>query len=154
MFNLFNLLYITPFYFPNGKSSPKNKYYIPIYIEDDEIVFAFLPTRNIRIEESSINHGCTNVSDKQYSCYIFKENTPITNCGFSFEFNTCVYSFQLNEFSKKLMSEIYKIEDVEFEIIGELTLDEKTELLKCFIQSKYIKRKVKRALQVYLTNIT
>ncbi|GAA3522757.1 hypothetical protein GCM10022393_41740 [Aquimarina addita] len=154
MFDLFKILYITPFYFPNGQSSPKNKYYIPIYIDKDEIVFAFLPTRTIKVPKEKATHGCLNISNQNYSCYIFKKDIEVTDCGFYFDFDTCVYSYQLNEFSKQMLSEIYKVEDVDFEVIGELKKSEKIELLNCFINSRYIKRKIKKALILELANFS
>lgn len=47
MFDLFQLLYFTPFYFPNGKSAARNKYYIPICDFNGELIYAYLPTSKI-----------------------------------------------------------------------------------------------------------
>jgi hypothetical protein len=153
MFDLFKILYITPFYFPNGQSNPKNKYYIPIYVDNDEVVFAFLPTRKIKISEDMVAHGCMDVSNQNYSCYIFRKDIEVTACGFYFDFDTCVYSYQLNEFSKQMLSEIYKVEDVDFEVVGDLKKSEKINILKCFINSRYIKRKIKKALTIELNKL-
>ncbi|SHK72416.1 hypothetical protein SAMN04488007_3674 [Maribacter aquivivus] len=154
MFDLFHILYITPFYFPNGQSAPKNKYYIPIFLEGDEIIFVFLPTSKIKIEPSKIKHGCHDVSKGSYTCYIFQEKVEITDCGFYFDFDTCVYSYQINAFSKPMIEDVYKVEDVDFEIIGELKKTEKIALIQCLLNSKFIKLKVKRALSKYLTDIS
>jgi hypothetical protein len=152
MLNLFNIIYFTPFFFPNGEAA-KPKYFIPVYEENNSIVFAYLPTRTLRFDKNNIQHGCLEFQKGNFHCYIFEKDVEITKCDFSFEFDTYLYDFHLNEFNKDILTDIYKVEDIDYEIIGELTKQEKINIINCFLKSKNIKLKVKRGLTQYLNQI-
>ncbi len=147
MFDLFSIIYFTPFYFPNGKSSPKNKYFIPIHEDKNgSVIFAYLPTSQDFVPEKYLKHGCIEVVESNISCYLFLKNTIITDCGFFFPFNTFVYAYQMNEFSKEIMMEVYKNENVDFKVVGKLSNKERYNLIECLIQSPFVKRKIKKFL--------
>ena len=148
MFDLFSIVYFTPFYFPNGKSSPKNKYFIPIHKDDNgNIIFAYLPTSQDYVPEEYLNHGCIEVPSANISCYLFSKNRVVTDTGFSFPFNTFVYAYQMNEFSKKIMESVYKNENVDYEVIGKLTDSERKGFVNCLVHSSFVKKKIQKALR-------
>ncbi|MFS4454475.1 hypothetical protein [Maribacter sp. 2304DJ31-5] len=147
MFDLFSIIYFTPFYFPNGKSSPKNKYFIPIHEDSNgKIIFAYLPTSQDYVPDKYLNHGCIEVKTENISCYLFAKDRIITDRGFSFPFNTFVYAYQMNEFSKEIMESVYENENVDYEVIGRLTKKERDSFIKCLINSPSVKRKIKKIL--------
>ena len=147
MFEPFNIVYFTPFYFPNGKSAPKNKYYIPILSHGSNAVYAYLPTSKDSIPDQYFKHGCINIHDKNISCYLFGKDKVITTNNFSFPLNTFVYLYQMNTFDKSVMSNIYTKENVDYEIIGKLRQQEIDNIVSCIVSSKFVSRKVKRLLQ-------
>lgn len=149
MFDLFHIIYFTPFYFPDGTSA-KPKYFIPIHQDGENLIFAYLPTSQDYIPDSLLNHGCINIPAKQISCYCFKKDRPVTNCEFSFEKNTFIYAYQMGEFNQKLMNEIYSKKDVDYTVIGELCQNEKKAFIKCLLESSFVKRKIKRILSTHM----
>ena len=52
-----------------------------------------------------------------------------------------------------MLLDVYPKVDEDYEIIGELNLKEKKALLNCFINSRFIKRKVKKALTLELKKL-
>lgn len=146
--NPFDIIYITPFYFPNGSS--KNKYFIPITKYKDNYILATLPTSVDFIPESLPNeHGCINCNITQISAYIFKKDIDITDCCFSFPKNTFInyrrpIRPKINEFTS-----MYSIEGKDYEIIGKLKESEKKSFIKCLLESKAISRGVRKALEKY-----
>lgn len=152
MFDLFTIIYFTPFYFPNGKSSPKNKYFIPIHDDKNgSVIFAYLPTSKDFVPDKHLKHGCIEVVKSNISCYLFEKNKIITDNGFSFPLNTFIYSYQLNELSKEKMMDVYKNENVDYEVIGKLSENERKDLVKCLFNSPFVKRKIKKFLGQMMT---
>ena len=143
MFELFNIVYVTPFYFPNGNPA-KNKYFIPIAKIDDQFVFASLPTSKDFIPDNLLKHGCINVKEKGISSYVFLKDNVITTSGFSFPRNTFVYYYQILKLPLKIINETYSLEGVDYEVVGELTKGERTEFIKCLLASPNVNRKIKR----------
>ena len=98
-------------------------------IDDEEIVFAFLPTRSDHVPDKYLQHGCVNIEQAQLSCYIFFKNEIITTNNFSFDFNTFVYFYNVQRFNRSSLLETYPIEEKYYEVIGELTDKEKKKLI-------------------------
>ncbi len=148
MFELFKIIYFTPFYFPNGNPA-KNKYFIPIAQFDDQFVFASLPTSKDSVPDSLLQHGCINVPEKLISCYVFFKDIPITECGFCFERNTFIYYTQILKLPLTILNETYTKIDVDYSIIGELNKKEKLDLIECLLLSPNVNQKIKRFLKTF-----
>lgn len=148
MFDLFSIIYFTPFYFPNGNPA-QNKFFIPIAKLDNQFVFASLPTSKDFVPDDLLKHGCVNVPEKLVSCYIFIQGVSITNCGFSFDKNTFIYHNQILKLSTTILDETYTKIDVDFKIIGMLNDVEKLNLINCLLKSHSVNQKIKRHLADY-----
>ena len=135
-----------PFFFKNGNTS-KNKYFIVLKNIDDKIIIASLPTRSNK-SPALINaaHGCINHDDRLFNCYIFESNRVIADNGFCFDMNTYVYGNEVEDYETAILSSIYAIEGVDYEIVGRLREDEYNNLYNCILNSSSTKRKIKRLL--------
>jgi len=140
------IIYFSPFYFKNGNTS-KNKYFVVLKNIDDKIILASLPTRTNKIP-SFINsaHGCINLDDRCFNCYLFEAGRPICDNGFCFDLHTFIYGSEVEDYELEILKSVYGIEGVDYEISGKLILKELTELRKCLMESASVKRKIKRLL--------
>ncbi|WP_153798957.1 hypothetical protein [Foetidibacter luteolus] len=140
------LIYFDPFYFKDGSES-KPKYFLVLKVINGNVVLASLPSSKIHLPQAQeIIHGCLEMPDSGINCYIFKANTPVTKCGWSFKIDTLLYGNWLDDFNIELLSQNYSIEGVDYEIIGELADDQFRQLINCFSTSRVVKRKYKRWL--------
>jgi hypothetical protein len=73
-------------------------------------------------------------------------NTPITQCEWSFPENTYLYGNWIDEFPLQILQETYKVEGIEYEIIGKMKDDEFLKVKTCFKNSPIVKNKFKRML--------
>jgi len=142
MFEEGNIVYFTPFYFPNGKSAPKPKYCIIIKSIKGETIIASLPTRTDSIPNGiPIQTGCIEMPSININSFIFDTATEITECGKYFDFETFVYGHQLDFYSIDLFNDIYRIEGTDYEIFGKLKQHLFENLLTCLRNSKSVKKK-------------
>jgi hypothetical protein len=140
------ILYISPFYFKNGNTS-KNKYFIVLKIVDRQLVIASLPTRSNKAPALiQTEHGCNNDSERCFNCYAFQAGRPIAENGFSFPINTFVYGNEVEDYSLETLQLNYRIEGVDYEIMGSLTKKEYADLCACLKQSTSIRRGIKKHL--------
>src|ERR1035437_6799121 len=154
MYTIGNIIYFTPFYFPNGKSAPKNKYFIVLHCEGDEVVVASLPTSVDTVPSyTETKHGCIELPDANFNCYHFPKDHPITDDDWYFDLPTFVHGTQIGTFELKIFNGIYKVEDKDYEIIGELKKEELIALLTCFATSKSVKTKYKHYFSTRLTQL-
>lgn len=138
------LIYFKPFYFNNNKPS-KPKYFLVLEVIGKDAVVVSLPTSVIQLPSHlEINHGCLEIPDACINCYIFKSNIPITKCGWSFKFDTLLHGTTIEDYEISKLNAQYVIAGVDYEIIGELTDIEFSNLLMCFAKSNTIKRKYKK----------
>ena len=146
MFTQGVILYISPFYFKNGNTS-KNKYFIVLKIVDNQIVIASLPTRSSKAPSLIQNeHGCNNDAERCFNCYAFQANRPITGNGFSFPVSTYIYGREVEDYSLQILQLNYRIEGVDYEIMGTLTTQEYDDVCNCLKQSTSIRRGIKKYL--------
>jgi len=107
MFKVGHLYRFEPFYFKsrNEKTySPKNKYYIVLAINGEDIILGSLPTSKDHIpEQYQINQGSLDIPQSNVNVYKIAANTQVTEC-FSFERDTFIYGEQLNTYSLKELS--------------------------------------------------
>jgi hypothetical protein len=141
-----NLIYFDPFYFKDGAAS-KPKYFLVLKVIDDTAILASLPSsvdhlpRNIEIK-----HGCIEIPEGCINCYVFKANSVITKNNWSFQLDTFLYGQWIDDFSVELLNDIYPVEEIDYEIIGELTDAELKNVIDCFKSSASVKRKYKKML--------
>lgn len=140
------IIYFDPFYFKNGGSS-KPKYFLVLKSIDQSAILASLPTSKHHLPSNlPINHGCISMPSSCINCYIFKSQVEITKCGWSFELDTYLYGQWLDEYSLEILNDIYQVEGIEYNIIGELKEDELQKVIYCFSNSNVVKRKFKKIL--------
>lgn len=146
MYNPGNIIYFDPFYFKDGSVS-KPKYFLVLKIVDGNAVLASLPSSKIHLPTHlDINHGCIEVPSGNINCYIFKANTIITTNNWAFPMDTFLYGQWLDEYEIALLQDIYPVEGIDYQVIGQLTIQELSQLIQCFTQSASVKRKFKRLL--------
>ena len=141
-----NILYFTPFYFPDGNPA-KNKYFIVLKSNDGETLVASLPTRGDYIPSFlPKKHGCLNDDSINFNCYYFEQGVQITESKWGFPLDTYVYGSYVEEFNRPQFEDIYLIEGVDYEISGKLLDSELKELINCIKTSGCAKRRIRRAL--------
>lgn len=147
MYSEGKILYFDPFYFKNGKSSPKPKYFLVLHNDNDQTILASLPTREDCVPSSiEPKHGCINDDSINFNCYHFEAKTPITTSGWGFPLASYAYAYQIDIYPIKLLNEVYKIENMDYTIIGTLKDDELKKIWECFSTSKVTRGKFKTIL--------
>jgi hypothetical protein len=141
------IIYFTPFYFTNGKSAPKNKYFIVLGHTDEQWVVASLPSSVDRVPESIDQvHGCLNLPEAMFSVYIFEAGKPVTSNGWGFPLTTYIYTVWVEAFDKRIFTEVYSVENVDYQIIGRLTKTEFSALVQCALSSGDLKSRHRKVL--------
>lgn len=154
MYSVGNIIYFTPFYFPNGKSGPKEKYFIVLYCDHQNFLFASLPTREDHVPSyEKVRYGCIDISIANFNCYHFPKDYPVTEDDWSFPLNTFVYGNQIGNFDLKIFNDIYKIEGKDYDIIGKLKKEELKLMLKCFANSKSVIGKYRKCFSEILKTL-
>lgn len=146
MYSPGKLIYFDPFYFKNGTQN-KPKYFLVLKVIDGSAILATLPSSKKHLPEAlNTKHGCLEVPEMCVNCYIFKANEPITKSGWSFKLDTFLYGNYLDDYEIVKLNENYSIEGVDYEIVGEVTDEELTNIINCFCSSSVVKRRYKRLL--------
>lgn len=139
------IIFFDPFYFKSGGSDPK--YFLVLKVIDDDAILASLPSSQPHLPAlQEIKHGCLEVPLSCINCYIFEAGRPITKCGWSFRLNTFLHGLWLDDFKVSVLMTTYSIENVDYEIIGELTDGELADVIHCFKNSSTVKRRYKKIL--------
>jgi hypothetical protein len=140
------IIYFSPFYFKNG-NTPKNKYFVVLRNLDDTIILASLPTRSNKVP-SFVNqtHGCINLDEHCFNCYLFEPGKVICENGFSFDLHTFIYGNEVEDYEVAKLASRYGIEGVDFEIAGTLAPSEYNALMRFLTESRSIKRRIKNLL--------
>ncbi len=142
------VIYFTPFYFPNGKSAPKNKYFIVLGHMDEQWVAASLPSSVDRVPDGmEQEHGCLHLPKAMFSAYIFEADKPVTNGGWGFPLTTYIYTAWVEAFDKRIFSEVYTVADVDYTVMGRLTKEEYTALVQCALTSGDLKGRFRNILK-------
>jgi hypothetical protein len=141
-----HLFYFANFKFNNG-DEPKDKYFIVLKETADSLIIGTLPTRNNKIPSFvTVEHGCINIEERKYNCYLFQQGKSICKNGFCFDLPTFIYGGEIEYYSKEKMAEDYPKEGADFKIEGELTEDEYKSILDCLRNSNSVKRGIQRKL--------
>ena len=142
-----SILYFTPFYFKDGKSSSKNKYFLCLCHDGEDMIVASLPSSQDYVPAFiKKQHGCIDVPEGNFNCYHFGEDVPVTITGWSFPKPTYVYANWIDTFSLGIFKDVYVLEGIDYEIVGRLTPAEFEAVIRCFLSASSIKRKYKRLL--------
>ena len=144
-----NLIYFDPFYFPNGKSTAKSKYFIVLKVDSDEVILGALPTRkDVLPSQFDSVSGCIQMSEpgNTWTCYrILPHETILENEKCPFDKITHIYASNIEDYSLKYF-EIYPTKGVDYTILGAIKQDVFEELILCFTNSTAVKRKYKKRL--------
>lgn len=141
MFSERNIVYFTPFYFKNGNPA-KHKYFVVIKNIGGLNVLASLPTRKDSVPNNlEIEYGCVEDSSINFNCFVIPAEKEVTECGKKFDFKTHIYGHELDSHEISTLSEIYQIENTDYEIWGIMKEDIYNELIECLKNSKSVKMK-------------
>jgi hypothetical protein len=143
-----NLLYFTPYYFPDGNLH-KNKYFIVLGEAGEDLIIANLPTSKDRVPDYiKKQHGCIDEPDINFNCYFFQKGVSISESGYSFPINTYMYGERITTAGKKTMYDIYRREGKDYEIKCKLSKQEFSSIIRCLKNSKSVKNRIKRMIDV------
>jgi len=145
MFTEGNIITLIHF-FKNGATA-KHKYFLVLKNVGDHTILASLPSSVVHLPGFADKiHGCIDMPDSCISCYVFQQKIPVTKCGWYFDLDTFLYGNWLDDYDVRALQETYRIEGIEYEIIGQLTDAELENVRKCFRNSSVVKRRYKKLL--------
>jgi hypothetical protein len=140
------VIYFSPFYFKNGNTS-KNKYFIVLRNIENTVLIASLPTSSDKLPSFiDVTHGCVNDEERCLNCYLFEAGKPITVNGFFFKRPTFIYGNEVETYDVEIMSDVYCIEGIDYEVMGLLLQNEFESIINCLVNSSSVKRGIKRQL--------
>lgn len=143
-----SIIYFTPFYFNNGKTAPKNKYFIVLCQENEELIVASLPSSQDYVPAYAQKiHGCIDIPEGGFNCYHFSPTKAITTNGWNFPMPTYIYANWIDTYHLNIFQQVYVVEGVDYEIIGRLTQEEFEAIIQCFAFASTTKRKYKQILK-------
>lgn len=146
-FNPFEILYFPTFIFKNG-AQPKAKFFITIMNIDNEVIVVSLPTSKDFIPDSILAEGCIEHPTRCISCYCFFPKVEIcSDSNFTFALNTFIYADQVDTYNASILERQYPVENVDYYRKGTLSKDKQSDLLDCLINSKQLKRGIKKKIQ-------
>ena len=142
-----SIIYFTPFYFPDG-SLPKNKYFVVLKekIGKNDVLVSLTTTLDCVPGTISKFHGCIDHPEINFNCYCFEKDRIITKSGWGFPKETYIYGYRLTLFKLVDLNSKYKIDNVDFQIKGELLDSEYESLITCLRDSRSVRRKYRRLL--------
>lgn len=141
------LLFITPFYYSDGKGKPQNKFFICLKNDNSGTILLSLPTSQDKIPSyHDVQHGCNDIDAANQCSYCFIEGNIVTDTGYCFEKNTYLFGSDIKDIEESILVSLYKIEGVDYHIKGYLDKSELDKVVECFKNSKNVTRKIKRLL--------
>lgn len=146
MFKEGHIFFIKDFEFNNG-GEPQDKYFIVLKETKKDIIIGTLPTRNNKVPNFvDKEHGCINIQERMYNCYLFKPAKAVCENGFSFDLPTFIYGGDVDNYSKTKLLADYPEEGKHFVTIGKLNPAEFNGIIDCFRNSNAVNRGIKREL--------
>jgi len=142
------ILFFQPFYFKNG-DTPQDKFFIILKNVGNDSIVASLPTsKNNAPSLIDISHGCKNINERKFNCYVFERKRCICDNGFSFDLQTYVYGNQVDNFTAKSISlNSPSSQGIKYSVKGQLNNNEFNDLKKCIVSSNSIINRIKKLLQ-------
>ena len=146
MFQEGYILYFDPFYFKNGNPA-KPKYGLILKNIGNKSIVLSLPTRADCIPSTFQiikDLECIEIPEANQNCFFISSGKDITECGKKFDFNTFLYGHQLDIYDN--LSQIYPTKGIHYIIWGKVKENIFSQIIRCFRESKSVKRKFKRIL--------
>jgi hypothetical protein len=141
-----HIIRFTPFYFKNGDPC-KDKYFIVLKNIEDRVIVASLPTSGRHASTLiEIAHGCVDLPERCFHCFVFEANRKITSNGFFFPLPTFIYANEVDSYEQSTLKENHGKENVDYEIMGRLNEEEYNAIFKCMANNKSIKRGLRKML--------
>lgn len=140
-----NLIYFTPFRFPDGKTEPKPKFFIVLKNVSDKIILASLPTRRDNVPASRDGQlGCIEFTNEvdgfDMACYrIGVKDDFLEGVENPFHKETHLYGSNLKHYAYTYFDE-YPFEGVDYVIVGKIKRKVFKEMVECFKTNKAVKR--------------
>jgi hypothetical protein len=143
-FNPFEILYFPTFIFKNG-AQPKAKFFITIMNIKNEVIVVSLPTSQDFIPDALLVEGCIEHPTRFISSYCFFPEIKIcSDSDFAFALNTFIYADQVDAYDASILERQYPVENVDYYRKGTLLEDKQSDLLDCLINSKQLRRGIKK----------
>lgn len=147
MFEEGTIVYFNLFHFTNSTSDSKPKYFIVIKQIDNITILAGLPSSQKHLPYNlQSTYGCINVPDSGIGCYVFQAGVAIATNGFSFPCDSYIYGQHLDEYEIQNINDLYPLESVDYEILGQLVPTKLEEVVDCLKGSSSVKRRFRRYL--------
>jgi hypothetical protein len=142
------LYFFTPFYFKNSTDF-KHKFFIVLKNHDNKIILGSLPTSSNKAPTLTVkSHGCINIDERRFNCYVFENKRAVCDNGFSFDVPTYVYGDKINDYDINSLTKNGSIVlGKDYELKGKLTISEFKDLLECIISSNSTINKYKKLLK-------
>lgn len=140
-----NLIYFDPFYFPDGKSAPKEKYFIVLKNNQSQNILASLPTRKDAVPSAfDDQNGCISLNEIQHGfdlvCYRIEPKKEILeNSNFNFDFPTHIYGSNLKLYPAEYF-DLYPHEGIDYHVLGKIKVEDFNEIVDCLKSNKSVKR--------------
>ncbi len=147
-----NILCFDPFYFPDGKSVPKKKYFIVLRNSKNQNILASLPTRKDSVPSVyDDQQGCISLHESDHGfdlvCYRIEANKQILeNSNFFFDFPTHIYGTNLKLYPIEYF-ELYPFQDIDYQILGKVKFNIFNEIIDCLKENKSVKRGYRELLK-------
>ena len=111
------VLYLTPFYFTDGKL-PSPKYCLVIKTYNGDLMMANLPSSQnyIPFPHENIKHGCISLDEHNFHCYCFLKGISVTDTEHKFTLNTFLYGKWMEDYSIQKWLANYTKEGKDFKI--------------------------------------
>lgn len=147
MFKERHVFFFANFKFNNG-ADPLDKYFIVLKKTGDKLIIGSLPTRKNKIPSFvTIEHGCVNLPERQYNCYLFQKNKVVCKNDFCFDLPTFIYGDDLDYYEVDKLAADFPEENKHYKVEGELTDEEYRAIINCFINSNAVNRGIQRKLK-------
>lgn len=148
MFTAGQILFFKPFYFKDG-GEPQDKYFVVLKNIESKVVIASLPTSKIKAESlMTIKHGCVNIDERKFNCYVFEKDRRICDNGFSFPRHTYIFGNHVQDYPIAYLTADGKMKlNVDYNVQGVLTKSEFKEIYECVANSNSTINKIRRLLK-------
>ena len=142
------LYFFTPFYFKNSTDF-KDKFFIVLKNHDNKIILGSLPTSSNKAPTLIFkSHGCINIDERKFNCYVFKNKISVCDNGFTFDVPTYIYGDKINDYDISSLTRDGEIVlGKHYELKGKLKESEFKSLLECIINSRSTINRYKKILK-------
>lgn len=145
------LLYLTPFYFSDGKA-PSPKYCLVIKSNDNGLMLVNLPSSQIHFPfpEENTKNGCMSLDEHNIHCFCIIKGTSCTDKNHSFTKDTFLYGRWVDEFDVEIWRKTYDKPNT-YKDYGKVSVELYNEILQCLTKSNQTKKGLRRKIEAILT---